>query len=76
MYISDRFDASTQQALYSRFGLDKPLIVQFGLYVRNTFTGNFGMSFYRPTTSVATMIGEALPKSLAIILPAQIIYVI
>lgn len=55
------------------FGLDKPMWEQFLVYLKNTFTGNLGTSFMQYPASVNTLIGEALPWSLAIQLPAVII---
>lgn len=47
----------TQQAIEAvraRFGLDKPLYVQFGLYVANLLRGELGISFHqqRPVTEI------------------------
>ena len=45
------------EALAKEYGLDKPPLVQYGIWLKNLFKGNFGYSFYyrRP---VATMIWE------------------
>ena len=44
------------------FGLNQPLAVQIGKYIVNTFTGNWGYSFFQGDTLVTTIIGEkALP---------------
>ncbi|MCX6013804.1 MAG: ABC transporter permease [Chloroflexi bacterium] len=75
-YVSSTFDTTTAQSLQSRFGLDKPIIVQFWLYFKNTFTGNFGISFDRYPTPVITIIKQALPKSLTLILTSEFIYII
>lgn len=76
VYLTTAFDSQTSETLMRRFGLDKPQIVQFGLYIRNVFTGDFGVSLYRYPKTVSSMLGEAIPKSIALILPAQIIYVL
>jgi peptide/nickel transport system permease protein len=55
------------------FGLDKPMWEQFLVYLKNTFTGNLGTSFMQYPASVNKLIGDALPWSLAIQLPAVII---
>src|SRR4029434_9108306 len=41
-----------QQILMHHLGLDKPLVVQYGIYVRNIFVGDFGNSVLsrRPVT--------------------------
>jgi peptide/nickel transport system permease protein len=55
------------------FGLDKPLWQQFFVYVGHVLSGDFGTSFGQYPASVNTLIGNALPWSVAIQLPAIII---
>jgi peptide/nickel transport system permease protein len=55
------------------FGLDKPWWQQFLLYLNNLLHGNLGTSFGQYPASVNKLIGEALPWSIAIQLPAIII---
>lgn len=54
--------AEYQQMLH-RYGLDKPLHVQYLLWIKNLLSGNFGDSFiqYRPVTSI---ILERLPNTI------------
>ena len=70
-FISTNYDESTRLATLKRVGLDQPVLTQFWLYLKNIFTGNFGISFFRFPRSVASMIAEALPKSLALLLISQ-----
>lgn len=68
------FPEEARLAILKRFGLDQPVMVQFWLYIKNTLTGNFGVSFaYYPKT-VATLIADALPRTLAIVLPSLFLY--
>ena len=61
-------------ATYMReFGLDKPAWQQFVLYLNNLLHGDLGTSFGQYPASVNTLIGDALPWSIAIQLPAIII---
>ena len=55
------------------FGLDKPLWQQFFIYIGNVFQGDLGTSFAQYPASVNTLIAQALPWSLAIMLPAILI---
>jgi peptide/nickel transport system permease protein len=55
------------------FGLDKPLWQQFLIYVGHVLTGDFGTSFGQYPASVNHLIGQALPWSLAIQVPAIIV---
>lgn len=54
---------TTLKALNAKYGLDKPMIVQLGMYVSNIFKGDLGLSMYynRPVTDV---IFQAFPYSL------------
>lgn len=75
IYVTGTFDDEMVQEQMARFGLDKPIMTQFWLYIKNTLTGNFGVSFFRYPKTVGSMIAEALPKSLAILIVSQMIYV-
>jgi peptide/nickel transport system permease protein len=55
------------------FGLDKPLWQQFFVYIGNVLQGDFGTSFGQYPASVSTLIGDALPWTVAIQLPAIIV---
>ena len=48
-------------AIHRRWGLDDPWHVQYLLWVKNMFTGNFGKSIFRPGVPVREMIFEAIP---------------
>jgi peptide/nickel transport system permease protein len=55
------------------FGLDRPLWQQFFVYIGNVLQGDFGTSFGQYPASVGSLIGQALPWTLAIQLPALIV---
>jgi peptide/nickel transport system permease protein len=55
------------------FGLDKPLWQQFLVYVGNVLRGDFGTSFGQYPASVNSLIGQALPWSLALMVPAILV---
>lgn len=50
-------------AIHQQFGLDKPLWVQYGLFMANLFRGDFGQSFYYQTP-VFSLYLDRLPNSL------------
>ncbi len=50
-------------AIHQQFGLDKPLWVQYGLFMANLFRGDFGHSFYYQTP-VFNLYLDRLPNSL------------
>jgi peptide/nickel transport system permease protein len=60
-------------AYIEQFGLDKPLWMQFLLYLRNLAQGDLGISFARAPARVQDMIAQALPWTIALQLPAILI---
>ena len=66
-----------QKAIYegfvAEFGLDAPLWQQFLTYLGKVFTGDLGTSFANYPASVNDLIGQALPWSIAVQLPAVLI---
>ena len=46
-YIDPTFTKAQEDAVRQQFGLDKPLIVQYGIYLKNLVQGDFGISFFQ-----------------------------
>jgi peptide/nickel transport system permease protein len=67
-----RLTPELREQLLHRFGLDQPLYKQYFIFLKNTFMGDLGMSFYmlRP---VGELIWETLPRTLLLFLPSVII---
>lgn len=69
--------SEAQQKIYSayiaEFGLNKPMWEQFLIYLGNLAQGDLGASFSQYPTPVGKMIGQALPWTLALQLPAILI---
>ncbi len=57
-------------AIHQQFGLDKPLWVQYGLFMAHLFHGDFGQSFYYQTP-VLDLYLDRLPNSLLLALVAM-----
>jgi len=55
--------AEIRKNLQARYGLDKPVLVQYGLYLRNMAKGDFGISFTQPNRSVNDIIRDHFPVS-------------
>jgi oligopeptide transport system permease protein len=53
---------TTMKALNAKYGLDKPMIVQLGMYINNVFHGDLGLSMHynRPINDI---IAQAFPYS-------------
>lgn len=70
--MNPRFDPETIQQFARNFGLDKPWIVRYGIWMKNILTrGDFGYSFemHQPVTALFL---QRLPATLLISLPVFI----
>ncbi len=70
----DASQEEIQQAI-RRLGLDKPIHIQYGIFVRDILSGNFGKSyvFSRPALE---LIIERIPATLEIVITAMIIAIV
>jgi peptide/nickel transport system permease protein len=53
-------------------GLDRPIFVQYGIWLGHLLTGNLGYS-YNQSQSVASLIAERLPKTLALTITSVVL---
>ena len=65
--------AEDVQRLYEQFGLDKSLLTQYLLYLKNFFMGNFGLS-YHYGEPVLNIILDRLPNTILLFTTASILY--
>lgn len=70
--ISEALNPEVQAELRQRFGLDQPMHVQYGRYILNMLTGNFGVSFNRGI-AVSEILGEALSHTVVLMLPSLVL---
>ena len=67
-------DADALAVIYEhymrQFGLDRPILEQFAIYVNNLLRGDFGLSFSRFPRPVSEIILAALPWTIGLQLPA------
>lgn len=71
--ISGEQQKQVYEGFAREFGLDKPLGEQFLTYLGKVFTGDLGTSFANYPASVNDLIGQSLPWSIALQLPAVIV---
>ncbi len=71
-YIDPTFTEEQQQALMQQFGLDKPLHVQYFVFLKNLVQGELGDSFFF-RDSVTNVIAKVLPNTLYLMIFALII---
>jgi ABC-type dipeptide/oligopeptide/nickel transport system permease component len=55
--------AEIRRNLQVRYGLDRPVLVQYGVFLKNMAKGDFGISFTQPNRSVNDIIREHFPIS-------------
>jgi ABC-type dipeptide/oligopeptide/nickel transport system permease component len=55
--------AEIRRNLQVRYGLDQPVLVQYGVFLKNMARGDFGISFTQPNRSVNDIIREHFPVS-------------
>jgi len=67
--------ANAVQSLNAQFGLDQPLWVQYALYLKNTVSGNFGLSF-QTRAPVVDLIVPALINTAILLAAASVISII
>jgi peptide/nickel transport system permease protein len=56
-----------QKQILASFGLNKPLYVQFWLYLVGTFTGNYGISFMYYPTPVSVVLEQRIPWTIFLV---------
>ncbi len=54
---------ATMKALNAKYGLDKPVMTQFAMYLGNILKGDLGLSMYYSNTPVTNKIIQAFPYS-------------
>ncbi|CAI8030152.1 Glutathione transport system permease protein GsiC [Geodia barretti] len=62
--------AEVRAQIKESFGLDKPLWEQYLIHMKNTFTGNFGVSFGHFPRPVIEVLAERLPRTAVLFLTA------
>lgn len=64
-----------REILRHTLGLDKPLYMQYLIYIKNFFSipPQFGKSFTHYPTNVSTVIADALPRTLVLFLAATVL---
>lgn len=73
--LGEKANEVTCAAFNTRYGLDKPITTQFGIYLRDVLTGDLGMSF-RYGQPVTRMIAERLSVTIELAFSAMLVAVI
>jgi peptide/nickel transport system permease protein len=67
LFLSPSFPPALADQLRHTFGLDRPLFVQYALWIRGVFSGSLGFSFMFQR-DVISVIGDALPSTVILAL--------
>ena len=66
-FNDEKLTEDMRAALYAKYGLDKPIIIQFFHYVKNMLQGDFGVSYkISKNTPISQLIQTRLPISIGI----------
>ena len=66
-FNDEKLNESQKAALYAKYGLDKPIVVQFFRYVTNMFKGDLGVSYkISKNTPITQLIASRLPISIGV----------
>lgn len=63
-FVDPKMTPAIKERLEEYYGLDKPVLVQFGQYLSNILHGNFGYSMRYMNRSVNDILGASFPFSL------------
>jgi len=75
MFRDPRVSAEQMQAVRERFGLDKPLGIQFLVYLKQLSKGDLGISFWQKKP-VMEVIASRVPQTLLLVVTALVIAII
>lgn len=66
-FNDEKLNADQRAALFAKYGLDKPIIIQFFNYLKNMLRGDFGVSYnISKNTPISQLIKNRLPISIGI----------
>lgn len=66
-FNDEKLTEDQRMVLYAKYGLDQPIVVQFGHYVVNMLKGDFGVSYnISKNTPISQLIQTRLPISIGI----------
>jgi len=62
--------------LRAHYGLDRPLALQYGIFLRNAVRGDFGASYSHQGRAVSDVLSERLPATLELTLFAFVLAIV
>ena len=74
--LGEKGTPETRARVTRELGLDKPLIVQYGIYIGRVLRGDLGTSYIRSGESVSAEIGRRFPATMELTLAAMLIAIL
>ena len=71
-FMNDKIPREIQQRQLAYYGLDKPVVVQYVIYLKNLLRGDFGSSLVYYGREVSSIIAEGFPASASLGITAVI----
>jgi len=62
-FLSERSTAQLVEVMNRKYGLDKPVVVQYGNYLKNALQGDLGVSLKRKGYAIVEILAEKFPVS-------------
>ncbi len=75
LFNDPRMTEEAREILYATFGLDKPFLTQYWLYIGNTLRGHLGTSFVY-SMPVGSIVGDRLLNTVVLVGPATILAIL
>lgn len=66
-------DTQVMESMEEEYGLNQPVMTQYVTYLGNLLHGDLGTSFKKPGVTVNSIIGNALPATLSVGVPALLL---
>ena len=73
--LNPHISAQGRQLILKQFGLNKPLYVQYEIYIVGMFTGNWGTSYFYNEPAF-TVIAQRIPATLLLMVPSLILTIL
>ena len=59
-------DPEVAEIIREQYGLDRPIHIQYGIWLSEVMKGNLGRSIYGSRIDVSRIVGEAFPRTMSI----------
>ena len=71
--LGEKATAQAREEMTRKFGLDRPILIQYGIYMKGLLSGDFGTSYIRSGQSIGGEIRRRLPATVELTFAAMIL---